>query len=136
MSNAYIAATYLVDGQVLPARFRHDKLDRDEVWDLVDKTACAMDVEAPTPGPSRVRQTITITFKDKPALSHTLQWQKGVSPPLTNEEILQKWRMLAGEVIDEGRMLNIESLVLSLEECEDIALLGELMAGITKNPIA
>ena len=136
MSNAYIAATYLIDGQVLPAQFRHDQLDRAEVWDVVDKTTCVMDPDAPTSGPARVRQTVTITFKDKPTLRHTLQCQKGIDPPLTNEEILEKWRMLAGEVIDEQRLKNIESLVLGLEDCKDIALLGELMAGTTKNPIA
>jgi hypothetical protein len=32
--------------------------------------------------------------------------------------------------------MKIESLVLELEKCMDIALGGELMAGITKNPIA
>jgi aconitate decarboxylase len=136
MSNAYVAATYLVDGQVLPAQFRHDKLDRDEVWGLVDKTTCALDPDAPTSELVRTRQTVTVTFKDKQTLTQTLPCQKGIDPPLTNEEILMKWRMLAREVINEERMMKIESLVLGLEKCTDIASLGELMAGITKNPIA
>jgi aconitate decarboxylase len=38
MSNAYVAATQLVDGQVLPTQFRHNKLETDNVWSLVDKT--------------------------------------------------------------------------------------------------
>jgi aconitate decarboxylase len=136
MSNAYIAATYLVDSQVLPEQFRHDKLERDEVWTLVDKTTCMMHPDALTSASSRGKQTVTITFKDKPTLTQTLPWQRGIEPPLTNEEILEKWRMLAAEVIDKERITKIESLVLGLEECNDIALLGELMAGITKNPIA
>ena len=136
MSNAYIAATYLVDGQVLPAQFRHDRLDRDAVWDLVGKTTCVLDADAPTSGVSKVRQTVTVSFADRPPLSQTLQAQRGIDPPVTNEEIRDKWRMLAREVIDEPRLAQIEELVLGLEGCEDVAVLGELMAGVTRNPIA
>ena len=135
MSNAYVAAAYLVDDQVLPAQFRHDKLDRDEVWDLVNKTTCVQN-DAPSTGPIRVNTTVTITFKDKQPLTQTLPWQRGTDPPFSNEEIVEKWRRLAGAVVDQERMQKIESLVLGLEECKDIALLGELMADITKNPIA
>lgn len=81
-------------------------------------------------------QAVTIAFKDKPTLTHTLQWQKEINPPLTNEETLNKGRMHAGEVIDGERLKRIESFVLELEECKDIALLGELMASSTRNPIA
>jgi hypothetical protein len=78
-------------------------------------------------------QTVTIAFKDKPTLKHTLQWQKGINSPLINQEILGMWRMLAGEAIDGEGLKRSESLALRLEECKDIALLGELTAGSTKN---
>ena len=81
-------------------------------------------------------RAVTIAFKDKPTLTRTLWWQKGINPPLTNEEILDKRRMLAGEVIDGERLKRIEFLVLRLEEYKDIGLLGDLMAGSTKNPMA
>lgn len=70
----------------------------------MDKTTCVLDPDAPTSGHARVRQTVTVTFKDMPTLTQTLQCQKGIDPPLTNEEILEKWRMLAMEVIDEDRI--------------------------------
>ena len=56
---------------------------------------------------------------------------EGIDLPLANEEILSKWRMLAGEALKR-----IESIILRLEECKDMALLGELMVRSTKNPIA
>jgi aconitate decarboxylase len=59
-----------------------------------------------------------------------------VDPPLSNEEVVEKWRALTKGVIDDKRRQDIEDLVLNLEDCKDIALLGELMAGETKNPIA
>lgn len=44
--------------------------------------------------------------------------------------------MPSGEVLDGARLKRIESLVLGLEECKDIALLREPMASFTKNLIA
>jgi hypothetical protein len=76
------------------------------------------------------------TFNDKPSLTQSLQLQNGIEPPVTNEEIPEKWKLLAGEVIDKERMMKIESLVLELESCQDITLPRPLMAGIKNNPIA
>jgi hypothetical protein len=60
------------------------------VWDLADKTTYMIDPDMPKSGLSRVRHAVTIAFQDKPVLTHTLQWQKGIDPPLTNDEILSK----------------------------------------------
>jgi hypothetical protein len=79
---------------------------------------------------------VIVNAQDKPTLTYTLQWQKWINPPLTNEEILDKRRMLSGEVVDGVRLKRIESLVLRLEECEDTALLREPMASFMKNLIA
>ena len=43
MCAAYVMATQLVDRQVLLEQFSQDQLDRDEVWDLVNKTTCSHD---------------------------------------------------------------------------------------------
>jgi aconitate decarboxylase len=132
MSAAYVAITQMVDHEVLAAQFRHDKLERDEVWELVDKTACVQTEEFNT----KWAQRITVTFKDKSTIVEQVQSQRGVDPPLSNEEVVEKWRALTKGVIDDKRRQDIEDLVLNLEDCKDIALLGELMAGETKNPIA
>ena len=133
MSNAYVAATQLVDRQVLPAQFRHDRLERDELWELVNKTTCVHSPDLT----SKWTQVVTISFKDgKPTLTQRREAQRGVDPPLSNEEILDKWRLITRDVIDDERLREIETLVLGLEDCTNVAVLGELMAGITKNPIA
>ena len=132
MSAAYVAITQMVDHEVLAAQFRHDKLERDEVWELVDKTACVQTEEFNT----KWAQRITVTFKDKSTIVEQVQSQRGVDPPLSNEEVVEKWRALTKGVIDDKRRQDIEDLVLNLEDCKDIALLGELMVGETKNPIA
>jgi aconitate decarboxylase len=40
MSAKYVAATQMVDREVMPRQFRHDMLERDEVWRLVGKIEC------------------------------------------------------------------------------------------------
>lgn len=37
MSTAYLAATQMLDREVMPRQFRSDMLERDELWGLVDK---------------------------------------------------------------------------------------------------
>jgi aconitate decarboxylase len=131
MSNAYVAVTQMVDYQVLPAQFRADQLDRDEVWELVRKVTCKQSDDSNS-GATQVM----ITFKDKATLSHKVKAQRGVDPALSNDEILEKWKLITKDIIDDKRREEIEELVLNLEDCKDIALLGELMARETKNVIA
>lgn len=131
MNSSYVGATQIIDGQVLAAQFRHDKLERDELWRLVDASECASaNMEFP------YAQSITIEFEDGRRITGHVKNQRGVDPALSNDEIVEKWRRLAREVIDEERMRNIEDMVLHMENCNDIAQLGELLNAPTKNPIA
>ena len=115
MSSAYVAAVQLVDRQVLPAQFRQEQLDRDAVWHLVDVTTCKHNVEFDGPG-RRWNQQVTIQFQDdSPPVVHFQSFPKGVDPPLTNDEILAKWRLITEGVISKERQQKIESLVLELE---------------------
>jgi aconitate decarboxylase len=135
MSNAFIAATQLMDGAVLPAQFRHDRLDRDDLWALVDKTTCVHSPEFCT----RWAQAVTITFAGagEEVLSQRIEFQRGVNPPLSNEEILNKWHLLTRDVMDdEVRLAKIEQVVVGLEACDNIEVLADLMLGKTKDPIA
>ncbi|RDW72851.1 hypothetical protein BP6252_06758 [Coleophoma cylindrospora] len=131
MSNTYICATQLVDGEVLPAQFRNQNLERDEVWNLVNKSTCRNMGKG-----NGMRQKVTVAFDDGTELAAEVEAAKGVNPPLTNEEIVDKWRKITVEVIDKERMERIEKTCLELESLEDITVLGELLRGITKNPIA
>lgn len=131
MSCSFVAATQIVDEQVLAAQFRHDKLTSDVVWDLVDKTTC-VNTDA---FPSGWTQRATITFEGKPTLVATVDCPRGISPPFTNEEIVTKWRDITKNVIDEVRRARIEEFCLGLDTLENVVELGRLMADITKNPI-
>lgn len=132
MSCAYTAAVQLVDGQVTPQEFRHDMLDRDSVWNLIAKTQC---LHTPALG-EKYEQRVTITFNNGDVISETLQAPKGVSPSLSNEEILEKFRRFTKEVIDVERQSAIEKIVLEMETLDDVCVLEDLLAGHTLDPIA
>jgi aconitate decarboxylase len=132
MSNAYVAATQLVDRQVLPTQFRHDKLESDEVWSLVERTSCEYNKDFD----GRYNQRVTITFKDKPTVTAMVNAARGVDPALTNEEIVEKWRLITKGGIDDERRERIEKLCLNFEAMEDVTKLLDLLVGATENPIA
>jgi aconitate decarboxylase len=131
MNNAYVAATQMVDGAVLPAQFRQDKLDRDLVWGLVNKSTCEHSKEYT----QSWAQKATITFKDKPTLTTVVKAPRGVDPALTNEEILEKWKLLTRDIIDNERRLRIEKAVVNLESVDDILDLAKLLSGVSGRSI-
>ncbi|PCG89036.1 MmgE/PrpD [Penicillium occitanis (nom. inval.)] len=132
MSAAYTAAVQLVDGQVLPNQFRDEQLDRDVVWNLIEKMKCfyALDL-----GDERYAQRVTITLNDGTELSETLDNPRSVSPGLSNEEILEKWRRLTQGIMDEKTRDRIERLVLDIETLEDVRILDDLMSTCVSNPL-
>ena len=135
MSSAYVAALQLVDRQVLTAQFRNSQLDRDILWQLVDITTCKHNKEYDGPG-RRWNQQVTIQFRDgTPPVVHFQSFPKGVNPPLTNDEILVKWRLLTEDVIDKERRDKIEKMVLGLDDVRDVTELSQLLAGKVKSAI-
>lgn len=132
MSNSFVCATQILDRQVLVQQFHSNKLQRDVLWNLVDVTDCVQALGEGNIG----QQRVTIEFQDGQVISAEVKNQKGVNPPLSNEEIVAKYDELAKEVIDKERSEKIKLIVLELESCTDMARLGELLSGLTKNPIA
>lgn len=132
MSAAYTAAVQLVDGQVLASQFKTDQLDRDIIWNLIEKTKCFHAVDL---GEDTYTQRVTIALNDGTELSETLDNPRSVSPGLSNEGILEKWRRLTQGIIHEETRDQIERLVLDIETLEDVRVLDDLMATSASNPL-
>ena len=134
MSAKYVAATQMVDGEVMPREFRHDMLERDNVWRLLGKITC---VQSEGKGVEHKWKTIAeVRWKDGREAKAEVMAAKGVRPELSNEEIVEKWRAITRDVIDDERRSMIEKACLGIEELDDVMMLGDLLAGVTKNPIA
>ena len=127
MCAAYIMATQLVDRQMLLEQFSQDKLDRDEVWDLVRKTTCSHDPYfdlAERLSGARV----TVAFEDGFVLEESLDMPMGFDPCVTNEQIVEKYRTLGATVVDSKRLKAIEEKVAELDALDDVTELIELLA--------
>ncbi|GAM86937.1 hypothetical protein ANO11243_049580 [Dothideomycetidae sp. 11243] len=132
MSCSYAAATQIIDKAVLPAQFRHDMLDRDDIWGLIDKTttAAADDLE------KSYRQRATVTLSDGKTLTADVKAPRGIDPALTNEEVEEKYIALIESVAEAERRDKIKEMVLAMEKVDRVADLDVLLSSPTKNPIA
>ena len=130
MSAIYVAATQMVDGEVMPREFRHDMLERDEIWGLVEKIGCVESKE------HKWKTVVEVKWKNGKTAKAEVLGARGVSPELSNGEVVEKFRAITKDVIDDERRAKIEKACLGIEELDDVMALGDLLAGVTKNPIA
>lgn len=135
MNCAYIAAVQLVERQVLLAQFATRALDSDDVWRLVPLMTCEHDPDFDTPKRG-CGAHVRMQFADGEVLEEVVDQPRGFDPPLTNDEIMEKWRKLSGGVINSQRREGIEKAVLGLEGLGDLGVLLGLLAGEVRNPLA
>ncbi|RAL03091.1 MmgE/PrpD family protein [Aspergillus ibericus CBS 121593] len=128
MSAAYIGAVQLVDRQVLPAQFEEGALDREEVWALARKTTCLHSAEFDQPD-HICGARVVVRFADGWEVEEATPFPKGYDPPLDNADIRDKFRRLAGSVVDVKTVAAIEQKVLQLEGVEDVEELLSLLGG-------
>ena len=134
MNAMYVGAVQLVDGQVLLAQFAQSELDRNDVWELIGKTECYHSAEFDKPGyicGARVR----VELEDGEAVEEAQNLPKGHDPPISNKDIVEKYRSLASSVVDKERLMAIEHSVLGLDSIEDVRQLAVLLGQPVKNPL-
>lgn len=135
MNCAYIAAVQLVERQVLLAQFATRALNSDDVWRLVPLIFCEHDPGFDTPKRG-CGAHIRMEFADGEVLEEVVDQPRGFDPPLSNDEIREKWRKLTDDIVDSERREGIEKAVLGLEGLADLEVLTDLLAGEVQNPLA
>ena len=133
MSTRYTAAVQLLDRAVLMDQFNDANINRDELWDLVDKVDCLWNPEFDAKSAWYAR--VTVAFANGLELVEEEKQPSTYGRPLLNEGVQKKWNMLADSVIDEVRKREIEKLVLNMEEVGDVEEIVELLAREVSNPI-
>ncbi|RKK81490.1 hypothetical protein BFJ69_g3770 [Fusarium oxysporum] len=119
-------------GWILMPQFTPDTLVDEDVWRLVDLTECKLHI---TDGDSIGCQEVGIRFEDGTVLHHSVPSAFGVEPPLSNDDIVAKWRQLTRDIVENEVVEKIEEIVLSLEEQDDLVTLFELIRQTSKNPL-
>jgi 2-methylcitrate dehydratase len=120
-----VIAAAIADGYVLPRSFTDQKLRDPRIWALLPKIKVVADPEIDRLFPKIKRARVTITTTA--GASHTAQTDvaKGdPADPLTDDEIVAKFRANAEGVVSERRM---DQIVEATWNFDTLASIGDYM---------
>ncbi|MBU3064968.1 MmgE/PrpD family protein [Nocardia sp. NEAU-G5] len=130
MNLGYAAAVALLDGQVLPPQFTDARLDADDVWELLGKVEVKLDENIQNgPVQDRFATELTIVLDDGTTLHRRIREPHGgPSDPVTNEDLIAKYRSLVGPLMPVERLDAIQAAVLGIDHLSDVRELADLLA--------
>ena len=121
----YVVAAAIADGYVLPQSFTEEKLRDPRLWALLPKIKVVADPEIDRLFPKVKRARVTITTAR--GATHTAQTDvaKGdPADPLTDAEIVAKFRANAEGAVSEGQM---DAIVEATWKFDTLASIGDYM---------
>lgn len=130
MNLGYAAAVALLDGTVLPQQFSAARRDADDVWALLDKVEVILDADIQNaPLERRFATDLAITLTDGTVLrAHVTQPHGAPDDPVTNDEVVAKYRAVLAPIMPADRIAAIEEIVLNLDKLDAIDDLVALLA--------
>jgi aconitate decarboxylase len=130
MNIAYVVAVALLDGNVLIDQFAEDRINRDDVWRLIDLTQAHHEESYDKlPTDEQLRTRVRLTLEGGDVREATVTHPRGTGDHLLSDsDIVQKYRSLTRSVISPERQASIEQAVLGIDKLDDI---GELLGYLT-----
>ena len=128
----YLLAVALLDGDVMPAQFKPDRINSSDVQDLLKKVSVRPNHEFTDEYPRKMLARITVRLKDGQTIEHEVEDYPGLATrPFTWEDSVEKFDKLVSTRIDEGLRREIKDAVSSIEniQVKDLMkLLGQVKA--------
>jgi aconitate decarboxylase len=130
MNMAYAIAVAAIDGAALMKQFSPERINADDIWTLMKRITVRHDESFDSDGPlARGAVRLRMTFTDGSIEDMLLRHPRGhAMAPVSNEQILDKFRQLTNQIVDKTRQRRIEELVLHVERLGDISELIEVLA--------
>lgn len=129
MNVAYAVAVAILDAEVMAAQFTPARIDADDVWRLIERTHARHEPGFDSLSQERRQMTqLTITFSDGRVRKAEVPISRGVATPLSNAEIVAKFRTLTNGIVAPERQAAIERLTLNMEKLADARELIGLLA--------
>ncbi len=127
VSLPYSVAVALIDGKATPEQYQDEQLGRPELIDLSHRVTVATDSNLPHGVSCRM---VVTRRSDGTQSSCQVDHPKGsLANPLSNDELTQKFLVLAGPVVGEARARLIADAVWTVEQLDDMApLVGSMTA--------
>jgi 2-methylcitrate dehydratase len=115
----YLLAVALVDGNVMPAQFTPDRINRPDVQALLKKVSVRPNHEFTEVYPRKMPAKITVRLKDGTVIENEVQDYPGLaSHPSTWEDSVEKFNTLVVGRIDDGLSRQIKDAVRSMENIQ------------------
>jgi aconitate decarboxylase len=128
MNVAYAVAAAILDGAAMVQQFAPQRINRDDVWALIPKITARHDPEFDKAGSAARNTRVTVHLKDGTKLQHRVEMARTIGAPLTNDQIVAKYRTLTDGIVASQRQADIVDFVLNLETAKDTSGLARLLA--------
>jgi 2-methylcitrate dehydratase PrpD len=128
MNVGYAVAVAILDGAAMVQQFGPQRINRDDVWELIPRIGARHDPEFDKGGSSVRKTRMTVHLKDGSTLQRVVEVARTIAAPLTNDQIVAKYRTLTDGIVDPGRQADIADRILSLETLKDTSELSRLLA--------
>ena len=137
MNVAYAVAVAFLDGDVLIDQFTQDRINRDDVWALIDRTITHHERAYDNlPIDERLTTQVRLTLKDGTTHVAKVVHPRGTGDRnLTNADIRDKYAKLTHRIISADRQAAIEKAVLDIDTLDDIAQLTALLTPTVDSPL-
>ena len=123
----YLLAVALLDGNVMPAQFTDDRINRPDVQSLLTKVSARPNASYTAQYPRHMPAKITVRLHDGTALEHEVQDYPGMpSRPFTWNDVVEKFDQLTVDRIDSDLANQIKDAVHSLEHIKVTDLMALL----------
>src|ERR1700723_2562541 len=112
----YLLAVALLDGDVMPAQFKPERIIKSDVQNLLKKVSVQPNHEFTEQYPKKMPAKITVRLQDGKVVEHEVQDYPGLaSHPFTWDDSIKKFDRLVAGRVDEGLSDEIKDAVRSLE---------------------
>jgi 2-methylcitrate dehydratase PrpD len=118
------AAIALIDGKIDADTFTQKNIHRPDVRELMTKVDWEVDEEFERRYPEHYSCAVTVTMENGTEYTSVIDDPKGdYRNPVTQEQLENKFRALAGRQLDAGRVERIVTLVKNIHDVDDIGQL-------------
>jgi 2-methylcitrate dehydratase len=128
----YLLAVALLDGDVMPAQFKPDRIIKTDVQALLKKVSVRPSHEYTEQYPQKMPAKIVVRLQDGQIIEHEVQDYPGLaSRPFTWEDVVQKFDELVAGRVDRGLSGEIKDAARSVEDIQVrdlMKLLGSVKA--------
>jgi aconitate decarboxylase len=130
MNMQYVVAVTALEGKLFVEQFTEDKIKDPEIIEFTRKVEVIPDADLDKLGPEFRHVVIAeIKTKDGEIFREQVQTAKGSNKkPMNTNEIKQKYQVLAGKVLNQKVLLELQNMVEHLEQVSDVRELAKLLS--------